>query len=185
MLQIPDETRARLRSERERQGDNRAKIIGLLKNATLRPTRQRMALAELLFAEEHRHVTVDDLHRQAIDAGVSLSLATVYNTLNQFAEAGLVRKVGVHGDRTYFDTDTGSHQHFYIEGEDRVIDIPPDSFRVGVLPDPPVGYAISSVDVVITLTPLATATRLCSGSEQSSPGCRSCGACKSLDGGCS
>ena len=77
MLQIPDETRARLRFERERQGDNRAKIIALLKNVTLRPTRQRRALAELLFTDEHRHVTVDDLHRQAIDAGVSLSLATV------------------------------------------------------------------------------------------------------------
>lgn len=183
MLQIPAETLAGLRSEREPKGDNRAKVIALLKSMSLRPTRQRMALAELLFAGEHRHITVDDLHRQASDIGASLSLATVYNTLNQFAEAGLVRKVGVHGDRTYFDTDTGSHQHFYIEGEDRVIDIPADNFRVGALPDPPVGYAISSVDVVITLTPLALDTRHCSGSSPSLSGCRSCGACKSLDGG--
>lgn len=116
------------------------------------PTRQRIALAALLFRDGHRHVTADDLQRDVEAAHVSMSLATVYNTLNQFADVGLIRRVAVEGGRTYFDTDAGDHQHFYVEGENRVIDVPPGSVRIGELPAPPPGYRISHVDVVIRVT---------------------------------
>ena len=86
-----------------------------------------------------------------MEAGVRLSLATIYNTLNQFAEAGLLCKVCVNGGRTYFDTDSGNHQHFYVEAESRLIDVPAGQIQFGMLPEPPEGYSIAKVDVVIQL----------------------------------
>jgi Fur family iron response transcriptional regulator len=151
MLFVPDETRERMSA---RQGDYlmpSERMHRFLKQAGLRPTRQRAALASLLFRERHRHVTAEDLRQEAIEAGVTLSLATVYNTLNQFAEAGLVRNVCVNGGRAYFDTDLGNHQHFYVGAETRLIDIPAGQLPLGELPEPPEGYAIAKADVVIHL----------------------------------
>ncbi len=126
-----------------------AKVRSRLQQAGLRPTRQRLALGQLLFVDQHRHITPDLLYEEALEAGESLSVATVYNTLNQFAEAGLIRKISIHGERAYFDTDTGDHTHFYVVEEGRIIDIPSDSVSVGPLPTPPGGYRISKVDVLI------------------------------------
>ncbi len=131
-----------------------SKVRSILKRAGFRPTRQRMALGQLLFLDKHRHVTPDVLYEQARLAGEMLSVATVYNTLNQFAEAGLIRKISLNGERTYFDTDTGDHTHFYIAAEDRIIDIPSESISVGPLPSPPAGYTIRKVDIMIQLEPL-------------------------------
>lgn len=128
-----------------------SKVRAVLRQAGLRPTRQRMTLGQLLFLDQHRHVTPDVLYEEARFAGETLSVATVYNTLNQFAEAGLIRKICLNGERTYFDTDTGDHTHFYIAAEDRIIDIPPESISVGPLPAPPAGYMISKVDIMIRL----------------------------------
>ena len=180
MLQVPDETRIRLAAEREADAARFAYVHGLLKAANLRPTRQRVALARFLFSAGHRHVTADDLHRDAIVSGESLSLATVYNTLNQFAEAGLVRKVSVEGEHTWYDTDTESHQHFYIEAEDRIIDVPVDEMQFGKLPEPPAGYVISKVDVLIRLVRVEPEASSCSGSAESA--CTNCGACRALEG---
>jgi Fur family transcriptional regulator, iron response regulator len=119
--------------------------------AGLKPTRQRVALCTMLFEGPPRHVTVEELHRQAADAGHRLSLATVYNTLKQFGEAGLVRRISVPGGRGYFDVDTGDHHHFYIADEDRIIDIPVGSIALGDLPEPPEGYRIDKVDIVVHL----------------------------------
>jgi len=127
------------------------KVRSILKQAGLRPTRQRLALGQLLFWDEHRHVTPDLLYEEARLAGELLSVATVYNTLNQFAEAGLVGKISLNGEGTYFDTDTGDHTHFYIAAEDRVIDIPSESISIGPLPAPPAGYTIRKVDIMIQL----------------------------------
>jgi Fur family transcriptional regulator, iron response regulator len=119
--------------------------------AGLKPTRQRVALCTMLFEGPPRHVTVEELHRQAADTGHRLSLATVYNTLKQFGEAGLVRRISVPGGRGYFDVDTGDHHHFYIADEDRIIDIPVGSIALGDLPEPPAGYRIDKVDIVVHL----------------------------------
>lgn len=119
--------------------------------AGLKPTRQRIALCALLFEGPPRHVTVEELHREAAETGHRLSLATVYNTLKQFGEAGLVRRISVPGGRGYFDVDTGDHHHFYIAEEDRIIDIPGGSVALGELPEPPAGYRIDKVDIVVHL----------------------------------
>ncbi|MCD2184002.1 transcriptional repressor [Rhizobium sp. TRM96647] len=122
-----------------------------LRDCGLRPTRQRIALADLLFAKGDRHLTVEELHEEAVDAGVPVSLATVYNTLHQFTEAGLVRVLAVEGSRTYFDTNISDHHHFFVEGENEVLDIPVSSIAIGNLPEPPEGMEIAHVDVIIRL----------------------------------
>lgn len=124
-----------------------------LRRYGLRPTRQRIALASLLFAKGDRHLTVEELHEEATDAGVPVSLATVYNTLHQFTEAGLIRVLAVESAKTYFDTNVSDHHHFFIEGENRVLDIPVSNIEIGNLPDAPAGMEISHVDVVIRLRP--------------------------------
>lgn len=124
-------------------------LTAVLRMAGLRPTRQRVALAELLFGGPHRHVSAEQLHAEANSAKVNVSLATIYNTLHQFHEAGLLREVAVDASRSYFDTDTSDHHHFYIEDEQRMIDIPADSIVIQELPEAPRGMVVTHVDVVV------------------------------------
>ena len=121
-----------------------------LRAAGLRPTRQRVALAQILFRQgDHRHVTAEALHDEAARAGVRVSLATIYNTLHQFTKAGMLNEVVVDSGRAYFDTNTGEHQHFYIEDEGELIDIPGDAIAVSGVPSPPKGLSVDRVDVVV------------------------------------
>ncbi|WEX77621.1 transcriptional repressor [Sinorhizobium numidicum] len=122
-----------------------------LRKSGLRPTRQRVALADLIFAKGDRHLTVEELHEEAIEAGVPVSLATVYNTLHQFTEAGMIRVLAVESAKTYFDTNVSDHHHFFIEGENEVRDIPVSNIQIDNLPEAPEGMEISHVDVVIRL----------------------------------
>ena len=122
-----------------------------LKQVGLRPTRQRMALAKLLFDGGDQHITAEDLHGMARKATVKVSLATVYNTLHQFTKAGLLREVVVDSGRSYFDTNTTPHHHFFFEKSGRLEDIPGLSYTVNDLPPPPPGTLIDSVDVVVRL----------------------------------
>jgi Fur family iron response transcriptional regulator len=124
-----------------------------VRTAGLRPTCQRVALATLLFARGDRHISAEELHDEALGAGIHVSLATVYNTLHQFTEAGLLRILAVEGARTYFDTNTSDHHHFFIEGENTVFDIAPGPVKVTNLPEPPEGMEIANVDIVIRLRP--------------------------------
>lgn len=126
-----------------------------VRQAGLRPTRQRVALADLLFAKGDRHLSAEELHEEAVGAGVAVSLATVYNTLHQFTEAGLLRILAIEGARTYFDTNTSDHHHFFIEGENRVMDIDTGAVTVHNLPEPPEGMEIANVDIIIRLRPKA------------------------------
>ena len=124
-----------------------------VRDAGLRPTRQRVALADLLFAKGDRHLSAEELHEEALVAGVPVSLATVYNALHQFTQAGLLRILSVEGSKTYFDTNTSDHHHFYVEGENRIFDIESGPVSVGNLPHPPEGMEIVNVDVVVRLRP--------------------------------
>jgi Fur family iron response transcriptional regulator len=124
-----------------------------VRGAGLRPTRQRISLASLLFAKGDRHLTAEELHEEAQTAGVAVSLATVYNTLHQFTEAGMLRILAVEGSRTYFDTNTSDHHHFYVEGENKVIDIETGPVTVSNVPEPPPGMEIANIDIVIRLRP--------------------------------
>jgi Fur family iron response transcriptional regulator len=137
--------------------DLSAAIVRKVRDAGLRPTRQRVALAGLLFAKGDRHLSAEELHEEAQTAGVPVSLATVYNTLHQFTEAGMLRILAVEGAKTYFDTNTSDHHHFYIEGDNMVIDIPTGPVTVNNLPDPPEGMEIANVDIVVRLRPKRTA----------------------------
>ncbi|MCX7567066.1 Fur family transcriptional regulator [Sulfitobacter sp. F26169L] len=123
-----------------------------LVKAGLRPTRQRVTLATLLVGDgQHRHVTAEGLFESAKDGPDSVSLATVYNTLRAFCDAGLLQEVTVDGSRSYFDTNTHDHPHFFWEDEARLTDAPSDQLVIAQLPDAPEGAEIASVDVVIRL----------------------------------
>ena len=123
----------------------------LLRQVGLRPTRQRMALGWILFGKGDRHLTAEMLYEEATHAKVPVSLATVYNTLHQFTEVGLLRQIAVDGSKTYFDTNISTHHHFFVEGENSVLDIPDSDVVVGNTPTPPEGYEIARVDVVVRL----------------------------------
>ncbi|MEK1890724.1 MAG: iron response transcriptional regulator IrrA [Phyllobacterium sp.] len=122
-----------------------------LRFAGLRPTRQRIALASLIFSKGDRHLSAEELHEEAQSANVPVSLATVYNTLHQFTQAGMLRILAVEGAKTYFDTNVSDHHHFFVEGANEVIDIPDGSAMVGHLPPVPDGMEIVNVDIVIRL----------------------------------
>ena len=123
----------------------------MLRRVGLRPTRQRMSLGWILFATGDRHVTAELLYEEATRAKVPVSLATVYNTLHQFTEVGLLRQVAVDGSKSYFDTNASEHHHFFVEGEDALVDIPGAQVLVDKLPTAPDGYEIARVDVVVRL----------------------------------
>ena len=126
-----------------------ALALNRLRNADLRPTRQRLALCKMLFEGGDRHITAETLHGEAKAADVRVSLATIYNTLHQFTAAGLLREVVVESGKTYFDTNTKEHHHFYLEDEGRLVDIDGGSVAVSGLPTPPGGGEIARVDVVV------------------------------------
>jgi Fur family iron response transcriptional regulator len=134
-------------ARKSRETDDEA--MAKLREAALRPTRQRVALIGLLFRAGDRHVTAESLHAEAARAGVKVSLATVYNTLHQFTEAGLLRQVVVDGSRTYFDTNTGDHQHFFVEDDGALIDIAGENIAVAGVPPPPRGMSVERIDVVV------------------------------------
>jgi Fur family iron response transcriptional regulator len=122
-----------------------------LREAGLRPTRQRVALGWLLFAKGDRHITAEMLYEEATGSRVRISLATVYNTLHQFTEAGLLREIAVDGSKTYFDTNMSEHHHFLIEGSNQLLDIPTTYLDVVRLPEIPDDMEVARVDVVVRL----------------------------------
>ena len=123
-----------------------------LATADLRPTRQRVALATLLVGDgQDRHVTAESLYAAAFKADAQVSLATVYNTLRAFCDAGLMREITVDGAKSYFDTNMTDHPHFYWEDTAALTDAPADQLQITRVPDAPDGAEIASVDVVIRL----------------------------------
>ena len=122
-----------------------------LRKVGLRPTRPRITLGIVLFGNGDRHVSAEMLFEEASQIGASVSLATVYNTLHQFTEAGLLRQVAIDSSKSYFDTNNTEHQHYYLEDRHELMDIPPADVAVGKIPVAPEGYEIARVDVVVRL----------------------------------
>jgi Fur family iron response transcriptional regulator len=127
-----------------------------LQSAKLRRTRQRMALARLLFGNGNRHVTAEGLFEQAVNMKLRVSLATVYNTLHDFTKAGLLHEIPVVGSCTHFDTNTQPHHHFVLDETNELFDIPVDSIEVACLRDNPTGTEISRIDLVVRLRKVKT-----------------------------
>jgi len=136
------------KSEASKELHNMAKK---LRFAGLRPTPQRLALGLLLFRGADRHFTAEQLHAEALAEGHHVSLATIYNTLHHFVTKGLVRELAIDGSKTYFDTNTAGHSHFYVEDRGVLIDIPRDTLQLSGLPAPPSGTRISHIDVIVRL----------------------------------
>jgi Fur family iron response transcriptional regulator len=124
-------------------------VLERLRAAGLRPTRQRLALAKLLFAHGHRHVTAEALFNEAKEHRVDVSLATIYNALHDFTEKALLREISIDSSRSYFDTNVGDHHHFYFERSGKLQDIPSERIAIAELPAPPGHAEISRVDVII------------------------------------
>jgi Fur family iron response transcriptional regulator len=122
-----------------------------LRRVGLRPTRQRVSLGWLLFGKGDRHITAEMLFEEAMRARVPVSLATVYNTLHQFTEAGLLRQLAVDGSKAHFDTNTTDHHHFFVEDDEALVDLPGAAISVTEVPVPPEGYEVARVDVVVRL----------------------------------
>ncbi|MFT3940271.1 Fur family transcriptional regulator Irr [Rhodopseudomonas sp.] len=125
--------------------------VDLLQTVGLRPTAQRLLLAQVLFGRGDCHVTAEMLYAEASRSSAQISLATVYNTLNHFADLGLVRRVSVDGSKTYFDTNISDHHHIYLENSHELIDIPESLVQLGKLPEIPEGYEVNRIDVVVRL----------------------------------
>jgi Fur family iron response transcriptional regulator len=126
-------------------------VVERLRQAGLRPTRQRIALARLLLERGKRHITAEQLHSEALAAAIRVSLATVYNTLHQFTDHGMLREVVVDPGRSYFDTNTEDHHHFFCEADGHLQDIPSELVIVGKLPAPPAGTEIRRIDVIVRI----------------------------------
>jgi Fur family iron response transcriptional regulator len=126
-------------------------VKSMLREVGLRPTRQRMSLGWILFSKGDRHLTAEMLYEEATKAKVPVSLATVYNTLHQFTEVGLLRQVAVDGSKTYFDTNASDHHHFFVEDANELVDIPGTDVIVGKMPTAPEGYEVARIDVVVRL----------------------------------
>lgn len=127
-------------------------VVDRLRAAGLRPTRQRLALARLLFDGVDRHVSAEALHDEAAASNCRVSLATVYNTLHQFTAAGLLREIVVDAGRSYFDTNTADHHHFFFEDSGRLEDFPGHLIAIARLPEPPAGSDIRRVDVIVRVS---------------------------------
>lgn len=126
-----------------------SKALRCLQEVGLRPTRQRLALAKLLFDNNDRHITAEVLHHEVSETGAKVSLATIYNTLHQFTEAGLLKEVIVDSSRTYFDTNVSDHHHIYFKDDEELQDISSDDLIIKSLPPVPEGKKISGVSVVV------------------------------------
>lgn len=124
-------------------------VHDILRKVGLRPTRQRLGLARLLFGEGNRHITAEQLQTEAGKANIRVSLATIYNTLNQFTQVGLLREVVVDSSRSYFDTNTTDHHHFFHEDTAELQDIPGDRIAVDRVPEPPAGTRVERVDIIV------------------------------------
>ncbi|MEM8800144.1 MAG: iron response transcriptional regulator IrrA [Pseudomonadota bacterium] len=142
---------ATMRSTVQPQRRAFSEMITLIHSVGLRPTRQRLALAKLLFENGHRHVTADQLHSEVLATGVTVSLATVYNTVHQFVDVGLLKQVVIDPGRTYFDTNTKDHHHFYDSETGELTDIHNDEVAISLMPKTPQGMHLRNTHVIFTI----------------------------------
>ncbi|MGH0001092.1 Fur family transcriptional regulator [Pseudovibrio ascidiaceicola] len=123
------------------------------RSAGLRFTKQRCLIAEHLFSGGHRHIDAAMLYAELLANGKHLSLATIYNALRDFEQHNLIRRIAVSADKVWYDTDIGDHRHFYVATENRIMDCPDQKLSLAKFADPPDGYQVTSIDIVVHLAP--------------------------------
>ena len=124
--------------------------LNWVSRAGLRPTKQRIKLAQILIGDgENKHITAEGLFDLVKKSNVSVSLATVYNTLKAFCDVGLINEVMVDGGKSYFDTRLDDHPHFFWEDTGEISDAPSENLKINNLPNAPHEYEITKVDVII------------------------------------
>tara|TARA_Y100000746_G_C15305531_1_gene367492 strand:- start:237 stop:644 length:408 start_codon:yes stop_codon:yes gene_type:complete len=130
---------------------NKTESLSLLRKYRLKPTLQRIFLAEILFGEKDEHFCAEDLKRIIAKKGFKMSLATIYNNLQNFAEVGLLKQRRISKNKSYFDNNISDHYHFYDDENSTLTDIPKSSFKISKFPKLPHNKKIKSIDLVINL----------------------------------
>ena len=125
-------------------------IKHFLRQNSLRPTKQRVIIANYLFDGVNKHVTAETLSNKLLKMKAGISLATIYNTLHDFYEKGLLKKLMINSERIYFDTNTEHHHHFYSKKDQKLIDINV-AMKVSALPKPPKNKKINKIEVLVHL----------------------------------
>ena len=129
------------------------KYIDKLRNSGLRPTKQRLQICEVLFdTEKTFHFTINELDRRIKkQINNKISLATIYNTVEAFTNAGYLKEILTSKNKSYFDTNIKSHHHFYDEGTRELTDINYNQIKLSKVPTPPKGKKIKNLEVVIRI----------------------------------
>lgn len=125
-----------------------------LRSVGLRPTKQRLIISETLFnSKETFHFTIENLN-QIIKNNFkeNISLATIYNTVNAFKKKGYLKEIALEGNKTYFDTNTSNHHHFYDEDKAELFDINNDEILISNSSKLPAGKYIKSIDVMVRIS---------------------------------
>ncbi len=129
-------------------------IVNKLRSSKLRPTKQRIKIAELLFNRlKTFHFTIEDLNKNLNkkDNSENISLATIYNTIDAFKKAGHLKEILTNNNTSYFDTNISSHHHFYDDQTNELTDINFNDVEVTKVPHAPKGKKIKDVEVIISL----------------------------------
>jgi len=129
------------------------KAIGTLKKNNIRPTKQRIILAKLLFEKGRRHISAEDLYDEVKKDDRKISLATIYNTLKQFSNIGLIREIVVDQNKSLYCTSNESHYHLYIENEGKIVDIPTKNIDLNI-PSMPACLKLHNIDVIVRVRTL-------------------------------
>ncbi len=124
-----------------------------LRASGIRPTKQRLAICKVLFSRKKTfHFTVEKLKKiTKRESKEKISVATLYNTVQAFKEKGYLKEISIKGNKTFFDTNTKHHHHFYDEDMSRLIDIEDKNISVNYLPKTPNGKKIKSVEVLVKI----------------------------------
>ena len=129
------------------------KAINTLIKNNIRPTKQRMILAKILFEKGRRHISAEQLYDEVKQDQRKISLATIYNTLKQFSHYGLIREIVVDQNKSLYCTNNESHYHLYIEDEGKIVDIPTKNIDLNI-PAIPACLKLHNIDVIVRIRTL-------------------------------
>ncbi len=133
--------------------NNLITYVKKLRSSKLRPTKQRLKICQFLFDRKKTfHFTVETLNKRINKNGVAkVSLATIYNTVEAFCNAGYLKEILTSKNKSYYDTNIKSHHHFYDEGNKELTDIHYSQIKLSKVPIPPKGKKIKNLEVVIRI----------------------------------